>query len=412
MPRVIPKREPADVAFASKRAREAQGRTNTFDPYHAQHSPNSRWNPFSGKYEQEARSLEHDVEVPSFWRDLLLEAEAEARELAAMENPRLRGRDQGALDDPASLKAVEEARARLESARDSGRFELRDVAGSGTSFLPPAGAVPGYVAEAFATAARSTSPLTDYLIHRPHPGSLTVTTPRIVSGAAVNVQAAEDAAVQETDPTSALAQVATATIAGQVDLSRQLYDFSNPGADAWVAAELGADFAAKLEVQVISGSGSSGQALGFRNVSGSTAVTHTNGSPTAASNYSKIADLIQQTANASGIRPDTLVLAPRRKAFIESKLGWAPSWFGLNVIESPSMPLTLGAGTNQDTAIVFPHDEVFLYERPVAFRAYPEVGSSTLTVRISALGYAALLANRKPTAIGVSTGTEWVAPTF
>jgi hypothetical protein len=49
------------------------------------------------------------------------------------------------------------------------------------------------------------------------------------------------------------------------------------GADVWVSAELGADYATKLENQLISGAGSSGQTLGLRNVSGVTAVTHTNG---------------------------------------------------------------------------------------------------------------------------------------
>lgn len=93
----------------------------------------------------------------------------------------------------------------------------------------------------------------------------------------MNVQTSENAAVQETDPTSALQQAATATIASQLDLSVQLYDFSRPGADVWVSAELGADYATKLENQLISGAGSNGQTLGLRNVSGVTAVTHTNG---------------------------------------------------------------------------------------------------------------------------------------
>jgi len=78
------------------------------------------------------------------------------------------------------------------------------------------------------------------------------------------VQAAENQAVAEQDPTSALADVPTATIAGQLELSRQLYDFSMPGADQWVAAELGAAYAATLEQQLISGSGASGQLLGLR----------------------------------------------------------------------------------------------------------------------------------------------------
>jgi len=76
------------------------------------------------------------------------------------------------------------------------------------------------------------------------------------------------------------------------------------------------------------------------------------------------------------------------------------------------MPANLGAGTNQDLAIAFNSVEVLVYERPVAFKVYPEIGSSTATIRFAALGYAALLASRQPTSVGISTGTEWTPPTF
>jgi len=163
---------------------------------------------------------------------------------------------------------------------------------------------------------------------------------------------------------------------------------------------------------LISGSGASGQLLGLRIVTGVTAVTATNASPSAATNYSAIGNLIQTVSNASGERPDLLVLAPRRAEWIRAKLGFAPDWYGLQVIESPSMPTNLGAGTNQDPVIVLNKSEVILYEKPATFAAYEQVGSSTQTVRISAWGYAALQAARQPTSIGVSTGTEWTGPTF
>jgi hypothetical protein len=348
--------------------------------------------------------------IPSYFRDLLLVAESEQRAQRSLEHWPPLG-DQGDADRPWADAELPAARERLQVAREFSGLERRDIVGGGTSFLPAAGP-PGYIASAFATAARSRSPLAEALQRQPHPGSLKVSTPRIVNGVAVSVQTAENQAIAEQDPTSALAEVATATIAGQVDLSRQLYDFSNPGSDQWLSAELGAAYAATLESQLISGSGSAGQLLGLRFVSGLTAVTATDASPTAATNYAAIGNLIQQVAQASGIRPDTLVLAPRRAEFIRGKIGYPVDWFGLTLIESPSMPLALGAGTNQDPVIAFNRAEVILYSRPVQFRAYPQVGSSTLTVRFSAWGYAALMAQRQPTALGVSTGTEWVAPTF
>jgi hypothetical protein len=340
----------------------------------------------------------------------LLEAESQLRARRSLEHWPPLG-DQGDPSAPWADADLAAARERLQVAREFSGLERRDILGGGTAFLPAAGP-PGYISEAFATAARSRSPLADWLQRQPHPGSLKVSTPRIVNGVAVRVQTAENAAITEQDPTSALAEVPTSTIAGQVDVSRQLFDFSNPGSDQWLSAELGAAYAASLESQLISGSGSSGQLLGLRTVSGLTSVSAVNASPTAASNYSQIGNLVQQVAVASGIRPDTLLLAPRRAEFIRGKIGYPVDWFGLTLIESPAMPLNLGGPTNQDPVIAFNRAEVILYSRPVQFRAYPEVGSSTLTVRFSAWGYAALQAQRQPSALGLSTGTEWAPPTF
>ena len=107
-------------------------------------------------------------------------------------------------------------------------------------------------------------------------------------------------------------------------------------------------------------------------------------------------------------------MSPRRWSWILTKLGYAPQ-LPLpeeNVVLSSGVPTNLGAGTNQDVIIAVVRSEVFLYQRPVQFRAYPDVGSSTLTVRMSALGYAALLATRQPAAVGILTGTEFNSPVF
>lgn len=355
--------------------------------------------------------------VPSFFEDLLLEAESRERADKAITSWAYRGRDPGDPDRPAADVELPRALERLRRVRAGAYRPTRDISGSSGSFLPGSGGAPGYIAEAFATAARGKAPLAERLISRPHPGSLKVSTPRIVNGAAVNVQTGENAAVQETDPTSALAEVPTATIAGQLDLSRQLYDFSLPGSDEWVAAELGADYASKLEIQLISGSGSAGQLLGLRNVgTGSTTVTKANGSPTFQTNLAAIGDLVSQTASAYGAQPDDvlLVMSPRRFDFIVSKATFAVRWpvSEGNIVLSPGVPTNLGAGTNQDVILALVRSEVILYQRPVRFRVYPDVGSASLTVRVSALGYAALLSNRQPAAVGILTGTELTSPVF
>jgi hypothetical protein len=58
------------------------------------------------------------------------------------------------------------------------------------------------------------------------------------------------------------------TIAGQQDFAIQLLDQSPWGWDEVVLEDLLADYNAKLDVQVISGSGAAGQVTGILNVAG------------------------------------------------------------------------------------------------------------------------------------------------
>jgi HK97 family phage major capsid protein len=84
--------------------------------------------------------------------------------------------------------------------------------------------------------------------------------PRLNSGAAVAIQGSQNATVQETDPADAAISTPVGWLAGQVDMSRQAFDRSRPGLDEAIATDLGSDFGTKLDVQLISGSGSTGAA--------------------------------------------------------------------------------------------------------------------------------------------------------
>jgi hypothetical protein len=109
--------------------------------------------------------------------------------------------------------------------------------------------------------------------------------------------------------------------------------------------------------------------------------------------------------------PDTLVLTPGRFAWITSKLGHAPNWMDLNVRPVQAIPTNLGAGTNEDRVIAFPASEVVLFLGTPSIQVFPEVGSATGTVRVQAVQYASLVAGRRPAALGVASGTEFVSTT-
>jgi hypothetical protein len=364
------------------------------------------------RHQHEDEPIAPGESVDSWFRDQLFVAEAQHRADRALENPVLRGRDIGDIDKPWADDDLKRAKERLRIARVLGERELRDLTTTSGAPFVPAGGPPPFIASAFAVPARAAAPLAAALSVQPLPAAgKVVQAPRFTSGATAAIQATENSAVSETDPVTALAESPIGTIAGQVDPSYQLLQFGLPRMDEALSAALGASYGEALELQLINGSGSAGQMLGLLNVSGVTAVSKTNATPTAATNLAAIGDLLQQTATALGKPADTIVLHPRRKEFIEKKLGYAPVPWGVeNVIVTAAMPVNLS--TNQDRVIALALDEVPLFSRGPTFRLFPESGSATLTARVQTYGFGALLGNRQPTAIGVLSGSELAPPVF
>jgi hypothetical protein len=207
-----------------------------------------------------------------------------------------------------------------------------------------------------------------------------------------------------------------------VDVSRQLLEFgSRPGIDQVMAIDLGNDLGLKIDQQLISGTNANGQTLGLASVSGINTVTYTSATPTAAALVSKIWSAYQAIAEAGGgpsePGPDNYVVlvAPRRAAFLGADAGRTSATPVLpelpgRLVFSPGIRLNGGAGTNEDEVFVVARNEVFVaLSRPV-FAVYPEFGSSTLTVRLSARQYVAAMFARQPKAIARISGTGLTPP--
>lgn len=317
------------------------------------------------------------------------------------------------------------------------RVEMRDItttAGAGGEFVPPL-----YLQQQWIELLRPARPFADIVPSFPiPPGTNSITIPRLATGAATAIQASENAAVQETDPTTNSVTAGVKTIAGQVDMSRQLFEFSNPGMDDVLFRDLARDYATKLDVQLISGSGSSGQARGVRNVSGIGTVTYTDATPTPSELYPKIADAVSRVNAAYGV-PNTIVMHPRRWAFFlgavdsagrplidavaaqnalgtrggDAFQGVVGSIQGLRVVLDPSVPTNIGTNTNEDVIIVLDSNALLLWEEGAPrSRVFEEVGSGTMTVRLSVWGYFAFTGERYPAHISVITGTGLTPPTF
>jgi HK97 family phage major capsid protein len=320
------------------------------------------------------------------------------------------------------------------------RVEMRDItttAGAGGEFVPPL-----YLQQNWIELLRASRPTADVLPKQDlPPGTMSLTLPKLSGGGAVAVQATQNAGVQETDPTTTSVNAPVVTAAGQIDLSRQLLDRSNPGMDEVLFRDLARAYATTLDVQVLSGAGNSGQALGIRIVSGINAVTYTQATPTAGNLFPKLADAIQRI-NSAFMNPDTIVMHPRRWGFLLSQVdstgrplfaatgatvnamgsgeaggtggqGGVGNVQGIRVILDPNLPTNIGAGTNEDVILVFDSRQMVLYEEGAPrTRVFEDVGSGTLTVRLSLWGYFAFFANRYATAISTVSGTGLVPPTF
>lgn len=344
----------------------------------------------------------------------------------------------------AKLKGDSAASERLARHAEQVRVEMRDINttdNSGGEFVPPLWLIDEYAA--LARAGRVTA---DLIGARPLPsGTDSISVPRVTTGSAVAVQATENSNVQETDIVTDSVSSDVTTIAGIEDVSVQLLEQSPIAFDQVVAGDLAADYARKLDQQVLAGSGSSNQLVGIlgssgAGISGSNAVTLTATTPTAALLYPKVADAVQQIATGRFAPAQAIVMHPRRWAFLLASVdsnnrplvvpnaggpvnvmginsqvaaeAYVGTLQGLPVFIDPNITTTSGSGTNEDRIIVFRPSDCLLWEGNPRSDVFRETLSGQLTVRFRLYNFAAMIANRWPAGISVIKGSGLATPAF
>jgi len=304
---------------------------------------------------------------------------------------------------------------------------------------------PQYLVDRYAKALRNGRVYANAAQHEDLPDEgMSVIVPRFTTGLAAGVQASESTTLTTQDPVEVDLTVPVRTVGGYSPVSRQTLEraqYSEP----ILMEDLGARYAAALDTQCISGSGSSGQILGVLNTSGiSTSAVST---ATVAAVWPKFADVIQQiqtSVGGLGINADKIIMHPRRYGFFSAGLdsqnrpllvpdaggpffnamadggdvatyGYTGTRIqGLPVFTDANIPTNQGAGTNQDVIIVQASSVVHLWERPQdpVTLAFEQQAGNALQVQLVAYGYAAFTAGRYPAASGTITGTGLVPPTF
>ena len=325
-------------------------------------------------------------------------------------------------------------------ARHSSEMEVEHRAAGTTSNFAGL-VVPQYLVELPAELARAGRPFANLCTAMPLSSSgMTLNISRVTTGSSAAVQQ-ENAAVSDTTIDDTLLTVTISVVAGQQNISRQALE-RGEGIDALIMADLQGAIATALDLGCISGDGTSGALLGIQNVSGTNAITYTDGSPTVAEFYPKLMDAIQQINSNRYAGPDLIVMHPRRAAWLaaavdgqsrplvlpqtnvpQNAMGTGPvAGYGLNGLQLAGIPVvadanistTGGAGSNEDRVFVVRRADMLLFESPGApsMVRMDQTDGGNLTVKLVAYQYAAAVFGRYPAAISVISGTGLAAPSF
>lgn len=337
--------------------------------------------------------------------------------------------------------------AHLGEARDAERLSERAIGTGNLGGLVP----PQYLVDEAAAIARAGRPTANIVRHLQLPAKgQSLIIPRGTTGTTEAIQATQNSAVSNTDYAVTDLTIPVATIAGQQDVSRQALE-RGEGVDSIIFADLVADYAVKLDAQVLSGTGSSGQMLGIFGTAGITQMSAFTAAATITTFYSKIAGAVVAVQSGRFLAPSGIIVHPRRFGWLVASVdsagrplfvpntngpfnangiyddpkdvpatepvGWVQ---GIPVYTDASIPTAVGTGP-EDQVIVARLADLMLWEdgdgTPQQLRFEQTTGGS-LTVKLVAYGYAAFTAGRYPLAtaiVGGNAGTigyGLAAPTF
>jgi len=263
-------------------------------------------------------------------------------------------------------------------------------------------------------------------------GTDSVNLPKVATGTTVAAQTADAASVSSTDLTDTSVSAPVRTIAGQQDIAIQLLDQSPISFDEVVMADLLGDYDAKLDIQVLNGTGANGQVTGIIPTSGINAVTYTDATPTLPELWIPLLQAASQIAKNRKLPGTGVVLTPSVWYWALSQLdstgrplilpnqnvmnamgaagelesdGPAGMFtYGLPAFLDGNIPATFGGGT-ETKVLTARWQDLYLWEGAMRSRVLSEILSGTLQVRIQVYDYVAFMANRRPESISAISGT-------
>jgi HK97 family phage major capsid protein len=316
-----------------------------------------------------------------------------------------------------------------------------NITGNGSDFVPPL-----YLEDQFIAYARPGRVTADLTVNQPlPPGTDQLILPKVNTGSAVAVQTTQNSPVEQQDLTTTSVASPVTTIAGAQTLSLQLIEQSPISVvDQVVLADLAADYAMKLDQQVLSGTGTGGQVTGILTLSGTNQITWSpTGTPTLAGAgglYSALADGIQQIHTKRFLPATVIIMHPRRWAWLESQSdsanrpyvlpkagmplnalgvagdvvaqGMVGEMLGLPVYVDANIPTNGGTATDQDSIVICRREDLVTWESNVRAEAFQQTYAQNMSVLVRLYNYMSFQPARYPQSISLITGTGLVTPTF
>lgn len=319
---------------------------------------------------------------------------------------------------------------------ERGQYLTRAAGDAGTGAFTGL-VVPQYLTEMYAPAVAARRPFADAMTKLPLPPSgMTVNISRITTATSTALQASELAAVSATSIDDTLLTENVQTAAGQQLLSRQALD-RGTGIEDVVMNDLQRRYATTLDSTIINQATTGLLAV-------ATDVAYTDASPTGAELYPKLlqAASASEAALLGQADPDIVVMHSRRWYWLSAQMtstwpligqqgiptqaaginyaerygsgfrGLLPN--GMVVVVDNNMPTNLGAGTNEDSVVIVPSEESYLWEDPNApqFIRAEQPAAAQLGVLLVLYGYFAYTMRRYSNSHQEITGTGLVTPVF
>lgn len=296
---------------------------------------------------------------------------------------------------------------------------------------------PQYLTQLVADFPTSGRPFANYIPKMPMPplGS-TINIPRITTAARADMQTAELAAVATRDVDDTLLTINKRTIAGEVKVSRQAVEFGAM-VDSVLYRSLMNDLDQKVDVQLLNGTGASGQVKGLLNATTKTEGTYTQATA-ADRSLSELWPIIMQTSGkqeaARKKGTDLMIVDPVRWGWMWGALDGddrpllgantalamntmavgsvARKQFGIRaelasfpVMVNANVPVNLGAATNQDPIILVCTEDMLFFETPVMTIAVDQTRASNLEISLVAYKYIAFSAEWYDNAVATVLGS-------